>query len=112
MRAYQKLLAGLADLLKNHTRDTDYAGHYGSEEFLLLFSNTDILMSQRVLKRISKKFRDIMQEKIESPLTLNAGLIEIKAQDKESCDLVNIINKVDKLMYQAKVNGRNRIEIS
>lgn len=106
------VLVGLAELLKNHTRDTDYVGRYGGEEFLILFNNTDIMSAQKVLSRISLKFRDIMRDKIDIPLTFSAGLIEIKEQDKKDYDLVNIINKVDKLMYQAKVNGRNRIEIN
>lgn len=108
--AGDKVLVELSSILNNLTRDTDYAGRYGGEEFLLLFSNTSIKIAHKVLSRISEKFRDSMQDMIPIPLIFSAGIIEIKNQEKN--DLENLINSVDKLMYKAKLNGRNRIEIN
>lgn len=105
-----QVLIGLAGLFKRFTRGTDYAGRYGGDEFLIQFKNTDIAKAKVILTRISKKFSEIMKGKIDLPLTLSAGLIEIQNEDVKNSELVFYIDQVDKLLYKAKAAGRNNIE--
>jgi len=105
------VIVGLADLFRKLTRDTDYIGRYGGDEFLIIFSNTNIKAAQMVLSRIADKFKDIINDKTEAPISFSVGLVEIQAEDVKKNDLSVFIKKADDRMYKAKSEGRNMIEI-
>lgn len=105
------VLAGLAELFRKLTRNTDYIGRYGGDEFLIIFSNTNIKAAQMVLSRIADKFKDIIIDKTEAPISFSVGLVEIQAEDVKDNNVSAFINKADVLLYKAKSEGRNRIKI-
>jgi diguanylate cyclase (GGDEF)-like protein len=105
-----EVLKALADICKKNTRKYDHFGRYGGEEFLLIFSNVDIGIAEKVLKRIAEKFRDVMAPKINYPLTFSAGLVPVDLSE-ETKEAREYIDQADKLLYKAKESGRDRIEI-
>lgn len=98
------ILYETATLIKNHIRDGDLVGRYGGEEFLVIFSHTELAKAIEVAERIRKMVEETtFSEGVK--ITISGG---VKQYEGES--LIQFIDGADKRLYQAKKNGKNRIE--
>ncbi len=92
--------------MRSQVRDQDLVARYGGEEFVLLLVNTDIKRAEEIVARIREQVRsanDAMQE--DKPLTISFGITAVPL----SGSLSAAIDQGDKLLYQAKGAGRDRI---
>ncbi|MEA2049536.1 MAG: GGDEF domain-containing protein [Campylobacterota bacterium] len=102
------VLKELTQQIKSHLRDSDFFGRVGGEEFTLLLSQTKL---NGALK-LSKKIKDFIENHKFSyqneiiPITISIGVTSIIKNDS----YFSIVDRVDKALYKAKNNGRNRIE--
>jgi len=101
-----EVLISMAQTVNSKVRGTDTFARWGGEEFILLFTETDI----QTAENISFKLKELIQ-KVEHPIagkiTASIGLTQyIDGDTKES-----IFKRCDKALYLAKENGRNRISI-
>jgi diguanylate cyclase (GGDEF)-like protein len=91
-------------------RPYDLIGRYGGEEFLVIAPNCDLGLTQRLAERIrdavSSDGVDLGNDNV--PLTVSVG-ITLGTADSDPEFLVTV---ADSAMYQAKRNGRNRVEMS
>ncbi|MBT9589321.1 MAG: sensor domain-containing diguanylate cyclase [Thiobacillus sp.] len=94
------------------TRPRDIAARFGGEEFMLVLPETDEKAALQVAERCHR-----LVEKLRIPhavsqtgkhITVSMGVRTIKPSPKLAPRY--LIEAVDKLLYQAKQNGRNRIE--
>jgi len=101
------ILKTFTSLLIKLTRDTDIIGRYGGEEFIALlhFRNPEELYKYitRIKSVVSNNKFIYKDEKIQ--IKFSAG-VEVRSNCKSSQDT---ITKADKLLYDAKNNGRNKI---
>jgi diguanylate cyclase (GGDEF)-like protein/PAS domain S-box-containing protein len=102
-------LVHLAHVLENSIRVTDTAARYGGEEFVLLLVETDLSGALEMAERIRESARSIV---VRSPtgdfsFTVSVGITMIDQQDE---DWTVAMSRADEAMYQAKSNGRNRVE--
>ena len=104
------VLKAFAKQIKRFTRDTDYIGRYGGEEFLILLKDADKSQAMVVLNRIAKEFEAMYRQVLGRSITFSGGLIQINQKDNISKSLAELIDKADRLLYRAKEKGRNRIE--
>lgn len=83
-------------------RQEDIVGRWGGEEFLIVWTGTDLESATCVANRIKNK---ISSSKIDGKLdvTVSIGV----AQVSESDDLDSLIERADKNLYVAKDSGRN-----
>lgn len=94
------------------TRARDFVARYGGEEFVLVLPETDARAASMVAERCRQLIRDqhIGHEKseINNVLTISLGVETIvpTADDDPSM----FLDAVDKLLYKAKENGRDRVE--
>lgn len=101
------ILKTFASLLMKLTRDTDTIGRYGGEEFIafLDYKNNEELYKyiERIKSVVTRNKFIYKDQKIE--IKFSAG-VEIRS----NCKTVNdtVVN-ADKLLYDAKHNGRNKI---
>jgi diguanylate cyclase (GGDEF)-like protein len=91
-------------------RRYDLIGRYGGEEFLVIAPGCDLALTQRLAERIREA---VSSEGVELgndniPLTVSVG-ITLGTADSDPEFLVTV---ADSAMYQAKSNGRNRVELS
>ncbi|MCH7716566.1 MAG: GGDEF domain-containing protein [Gemmatimonadetes bacterium] len=80
-------------------RETDLAGRYGGEEFLLMFPETDAAGATKRAEQI----RNIIGT---SSVTVSIGVAEFPT---DGVDLETLIDCADVRLYEAKNAGRNRV---
>lgn len=98
-------------ILKNIKRGSDYGFRLGGEEFALLFESNDFNKSKLFLEKIINDIKKLKIEhkrsEVDSILTVSVGLLQIN--NLEGLSQKEIFEKTDKLLYEAKNSGRNRI---
>jgi diguanylate cyclase (GGDEF)-like protein len=103
------ILKTLVKRLKNMLRENDIFGRYGGEEFVILFPNTTkgeaIKILSRISETISKQKFQFNEKQI--MITISMGITTVNSTD--SC-LEDSLVRADKALYNAKNNGRDRIE--
>jgi diguanylate cyclase (GGDEF)-like protein len=106
-----ELLIHICSLCSEEIRDIDFLGRYGGEEFIIILPNCDLSggleIATRIQQSLAKHCKIIEGKKISTTLSIGISVIDDKHRDLEQ-----LIHDADKAMYQAKKNGRNRIEVS
>lgn len=108
--AGDSVLKELGEILKSSLREVDTVARWGGEEFSIMMPHTDrkgaLVTAERVLKDIrGRKFEKLPG----SPVTVSIG---IACMSKEINTADKLFNAADLALYEAKRNGRNRIEIA
>jgi len=105
-----ELLIHICHICGQEIRDIDFLARYGGEEFIIILPNCDIKGGIETANRIQHSLacHCIAMKDKEICVTLSIGVCMLSEQHK---DLEQLINDTDKAMYQAKENGRNRIEV-
>lgn len=102
------VLRHLAKTLLTNTRKTDVAARYGGEEFIIMLTETGMAGALDVAKRINKQV-ELQEVKTAVGLvkfTVSLGLAEHEKGDGAD----SLLSRADSALYQAKNNGRNRVE--
>lgn len=100
------VLIKLANIIKESTRESDFAGRWGGEEFLILSIETT---DQNALI-LAEKLRKTVENADFTPVdkvTVSIGIAEFR----ENETIANFINRADKALYEAKQSGRNKVVI-
>jgi diguanylate cyclase (GGDEF)-like protein len=89
-------------------RKTDVLARWGGEEFVLLLPNTPLEMAATSLERLRAHFNatPFQAQGLTLPLSFSAGL----TQHQNGEPFAQTLERADRLCYQAKSLGRNRIE--
>jgi diguanylate cyclase (GGDEF)-like protein len=103
-----QILRGVVGRIKSRMRNLDIIGRYGGEEFLLIFPSTKLTSTVEIVDRIRQHIADspFHIEELSIPITISAGVTASEKNDT----IDTIIERADQLLYQAKNNGRNRVE--
>lgn len=105
--AGDKVLAAVATVLRESTRDVDCVARYGGEEFLLVLPETQADGAAQVSERIRERLAKT--EFGEGKITLSIGIAEFPS-DGDSPE--GVIASADAAMYEAKGAGRDRVTSS
>jgi two-component system cell cycle response regulator len=109
-QAGDRVLAELADILRESARDIDRLGRYGGEEFMALLPETCIddaaVFVERVRREVARRPFNIGRDE---PLrmTLSAGVATYPHDLIR--DVETLVRLADEALYAAKAGGRNRI---
>lgn len=103
-----EILKGVVGRIKSRMRNLDIIGRFGGEEFLLIFPATDLSTVISIVERIRQHIASspFHVDEFSIPVTVSAGVTVSKKNDT----IEYIIERADQLLYQAKNNGRNRVE--
>jgi len=104
-KAGDLVLRKISFLIQNNIRATDFAGRYGGEEFLIILPNTPKANSRIVLERIR---RSIKNARVTNRISVTVSIGAAKAKAIDNPD--TLFKRADSALYEAKRNGRNRIE--
>ncbi len=105
------VLIGIARILKNLSRDYDIVSRFGGEEFALLMPETtpeEAYPKVNFLRMAIEKEEFVVQTSV-TPIkaSMSFGI----SGREEGLDSKGIIHNADMALYQAKLNGRNRVYI-
>ena len=100
-----RLLILIADTVKNITRETDVVARLGGDEFALLLPETDYQAAQRVLARVHHKLAEAAAQQA-FDVGFSMGAVTFRELPSS---IEQMLEQVDKLMYQVKAEGKNRL---
>ncbi|WP_395377373.1 diguanylate cyclase [Marinicella sp. W31] len=103
--AGDKVLLEVSRLLKRHTDETHILARWGGEEFVIFCKQQNLEDAHRLCERLQESMRNFSFSYVEK-LSCSFGVAELLPGES----LVNCFTRADAAMYQAKTNGRDRIE--
>jgi diguanylate cyclase len=106
-QAGDEALVHLARVIKKTLRPTDIVARYGGEEFVCVFSETDLPQTVEVMKRLQRELtkRFFLHNNERLLITFSAGVARREGDENRE----HLIARADKAMYQAKLQGKNRV---
>ena len=93
-------------LMKDSTRHDDYLCRWGGEEFLLLCHGTGLEQAQQLAEKLRRNVETYSWQNT-IKLTSSFGVAQMHASE----EFGDFLKRVDKALYKAKENGRNRVFI-
>lgn len=111
-----EVLAAVAEAVKKQLRSNDVFSRYGGEEFVALLTNIDETMAYEIANRIRRTIKELTVnvEPHEVKVTLSIGFATFTPDQKEriatSDVAASLIRNADQALYEAKKNGRDRVE--
>ncbi len=101
------VLVTVANTIQDHMKKFGFVARWGGEEFLLVFDRMKLDQSERSLKILLDKIRDlrIPYGDTEIRVTMSFGVSEWR----DRLQLEEMIKESDDKLYYAKESGRNRV---
>lgn len=109
--AGDEVLKEVARRLKADLRPYDVVGRYGGEEFLLILPGCSLADGARRADTIRKL---VAKDQINTPFGASAATISMgvtATAATRDCSVSDFLREADISLYEAKKNGRNRVEI-
>jgi len=103
-----RVLAVLADVIRETLRSADSAYRYGGEEFTVILPETEGENASLVAERFRKAFEDTVLSPLprsEVHMTVSVGVTQYVPGEEDSV----LIKRADSAMYTAKTSGKNRV---
>lgn len=91
------------------SRPGDFVARFGGEEFIVLLPDTDTQGAVHLAETIREAVSVMGIRHIDSPVTdhLTVSIGVVTCRDAKKCDCNEILNHADRMLYQAKNEGRN-----
>ena len=93
-------------------RPGDMAFRYGGEEFVVLLTDTDCGGSSSVAQLIRQEVEHIQYRYDGSVVDLSVSIGIATTIPNDEIGAKNLLQQADDALYQAKENGRNRVEVA
>ena len=112
-----RILVAFATLLKDVVRRADVVARIGGEEFCVLMPATDTTGASELCERLRRAvaehtFRGATGQAEALSITISAGVTTTRTDTAPSDDsFAALYPRADQALYQAKQNGRNRVEV-
>lgn len=113
--AGDEVLKKIVSLGEEFMRKTDVFGRFGGEEFIAFLPNTStaqaIMIAERFRLSVEQcSWSDIHEAEEFNLISISIGVANsIEFANANTFDLTTLINQSDKLLYQAKSQGRNKV---
>ncbi|WP_089085737.1 GGDEF domain-containing protein [Aquitalea magnusonii] len=97
----------LVDVIKHNLRPADIVARFGGEEFVLLMPDTPVDEAidtvQRLQRELTRTFFLANNDRL--VITFSAGIAKWHLGEQD----IEVIERADQAMYQAKISGKNRV---
>jgi diguanylate cyclase len=102
------VLIAVAAELSGIIRASDCFARYGGEEFCCLLPETKLEPARVLAERFRRRIEELnpVYQQTTVPVTISIGVTELRGGDT----VETLMERADEALYQAKNNGRNRIE--
>lgn len=105
-----RILQGVASLLRESVREIDVVVRFGGDEFLIMLPETDgkaDVVRQRIIEKMA--CRNEINKTLDFPASLSIGSAYWNPRNSETVE--EVISRADKLMYEEK-RANNRLPIN
>jgi diguanylate cyclase (GGDEF)-like protein len=109
-----RILKQVANVIMKSVRTMDVVSRYGGDEFIAILPETDLTLAIKIAERLSNDISKgaLLTEnsiaKSESSLTASIGIVSYPQHGETTAQL---LENVDKAMYCAKHEGKNKIKV-
>lgn len=104
------VLKGVANVIKGSIRDTDSLARYGGEEFIIILPQTNhedaLHIAERIRSQVESTAFGLKNSEQDIIVTVSVG---ITTYPDNGGDQDQLVNMVDRAMYLAKGQGKNRV---
>lgn len=104
-----QVLQLIAQTTRHEMRQSDIVARYGGEEFIAFLPDTALdealSIAERLRHKIANIVVDLEQHRFSFSVSVGAAILT-----SGETDLLSLIKQADIALYQAKANGRNRVE--
>jgi diguanylate cyclase (GGDEF)-like protein/PAS domain S-box-containing protein len=103
-----KILQKTSSIIKEEIRNTDVAGRFGGDEFMIILVHTDITVGMQVADRLSSRIRQHrikVNEYDTTGYSISTGICEY---DDAMGSVEEFINKADMALYDAKRSRKKK----
>ncbi|HEY2827760.1 MAG TPA: diguanylate cyclase, partial [Pirellulales bacterium] len=105
-----EVLRAAAIAMQNCTRRYDAVGRFGGEEFILVLPGCDSINALSHAERVRAAVEQISIETPQGHIGVTASVGVTVARPQQIIDACGLIRAADSALYEAKRNGRNRVE--
>jgi diguanylate cyclase len=100
-------LVHMTRVVKKALRPTDIVARFGGEEFIILYTDTALAQAAEITRRLQRELtkRYFLHNNDRLLITFSAGVAQFKAGESQEL----LIARADRAMYQAKLQGKNRV---
>jgi diguanylate cyclase (GGDEF)-like protein len=103
--AGDRVLATVAEALRQYLRPTDLIARFGGDEFAVLLPGMDVEAAVQAAERLRQHVESASPPSLKTPVTISVGVTLAARND----DLNTLVHRADAAMYAAKAEGRNRV---
>ena len=105
--AGDRVLVEVGQVLTSCSRGGDVAARLGGEEFLVILHDTDSVAVLLAAERLRLLISAVLVPRVRATVTASVGVTVLEVGDLNPAGL---LRRADAAMYDAKRNGRNRVE--
>ena len=108
--AGDELIKAIAQTISHELRKTDMLARYGGDEFMILLSNTNRRGATTLANNLRKKVESTNYtiNDTEFKVTVSIGVSSTMTSSKKD----DLFSRADEALYQAKREGRNRVNVA
>jgi diguanylate cyclase (GGDEF)-like protein len=100
-----EVLAAVGAALGSCLRDSDFAGRFGGEEFLVLLPDTSLEGALQVAEKMRLTVASIQVPGVDRAITVSLGVADLL---EHAGNATGLLREADRALYSAKTAGRNR----
>ena len=113
-----QVLCSVVNVLRQRVRAQDLVGRYGGEEFMVVLPDTGLVGAEQLARELCKAV-EVSRCRVDGAdgvegdgiaVTVSIGVFGGRLESCDSWDM--LIAAADRALYQAKENGRNRVEVT
>ena len=98
-----RMLVGTVETVRSELRAGDQLARYGGDEFVIIAPGTDREQTSALAERLRNLIAGVQVPAL-PPVTCSFGVCQADEEDADG-----LIARADRLMYEAKQSGRNRV---
>jgi diguanylate cyclase (GGDEF)-like protein len=109
-----RVLRGIASVVKSQMRGVDTAARYGGEEIAVILPRTELINAYNVGERIRGAIAELRITTDGNPaqsLRVTASFGIAAYPESKAVDGEDLVRRADRALYRAKKTGKNRVEL-
>ncbi|MBR5712043.1 MAG: GGDEF domain-containing protein [Lachnospiraceae bacterium] len=95
----------LSRVLQKHCGEENYVCRYGGEEFAVIFPNVKVRDAAAMMNHALEEFRETQYAWLDGRITFSCGIFQLSSYTMSAEEFFRV---ADKMLYNAKHNGKNQ----